>query len=214
MKIFTVINFRRSVLNFLCVSATVWLIFFVAACGNNNSSSTTSGGGSSILSFDETKEAGDIVKESNEILKQIKKRFKDNEPKLEALQNAMKEKNSEKVKTISEELITEINLGTEAGEEAINKLRIAQDKNINQDYKDYLLLKIQALDKYIEAFEERRKAAILLKEGYDPKNAAQRQQVVAAFKEREDKFKEIMEEARKSSEQANQLAQESLNRKS
>ena len=214
MTIFTVINFRKSILKCLCVAAALWSIFFVAACGSKNNSSQTTGGGSSILSFDETKEAGDVVKESNEILKQIKKRFKDNEPKLEELQNALKEKNSEKVKTVSEELITQINLGTEAGQEAINKLRIAQDKNINQDYKDYLLLKIQALDKYIEAFEERRKAAILLKEGYDPKNAAQRQQVVAAFKEREDKFKEIMEEARKSSEQANQLAQESLNRKS
>jgi hypothetical protein len=166
------------------------------------------------LSFDETAEAGETVRESNEILKQIKKRFKDNEPKLQELQEAMKGKNTEKVKTISEELITEINLGTEAGQEAINKLRIAQDKNINDDYKEYLLLKIQALEKYVEAFDERRKAAILLREGYDPKNASQRQQVITAFKEREEKFKEIMEEARKSSEQANELARESLNRKS
>ncbi len=199
--------------NILCVSVSLWLVLFVAACGNQNGSSQT-GGGSSILSFDETKEAGDIVKESNEILKQIKKRFKDNEPKLQALQEAMKGKDTAKVKTLIEELITEINLGTEAGQEAINKLRIAQDKNINEDYKEYLLLKTQALEKYIEAFDERRKAAILLREGYDPKNAAQRQQVIAAFKEREEKFKEIMEDARKSSEQANQLAQESLNRKS
>ena len=200
-------------IKFLCVSATLCLIFILAACGDKNATSQTGGGGG-ILSFDETKEAGDIVKESNEILKQIKKRFKDNEPKLAELQAALKEKNSEKVKTVSEELITQINLGTEAGQEAINKLRIAQDKNINQDFKDYLILKIQALEKYVEAFDERRKAAILLKDGYDPKNAAQRDQVVKAFKEREEKFKEIMEEARKSSEQANQLAQESLTRKS
>lgn len=204
-------SLQRAILNLVCIFVSLWLIFFAAACSNKTNSPQSGGGG--ILSFDETAEAGNIVKESNEILKQIKKRFKDNEPKLQELQKALKEKNPEKVRTLTEELITEINLGTEAGAEAINKLRIAQDKNINEDYKEYLLLKIQALEKYIEAFDERRKAAILLREGYDPKNAANREQVIAAFKEREEKFREIMEEARKSSEQANQLAQESLNRK-
>ncbi|HVE56752.1 MAG TPA: hypothetical protein VNB22_07985, partial [Pyrinomonadaceae bacterium] len=121
---------------------------------------------------------------------------------------------SEKVRSISDQLVTEINAGTEVGEEAINKLRTAQEKNINEDYKQYLSLKIQALEKYVEAFEERRKAAILLRDGYDPKNAAVRDQVIGAFKEREEKFKEIMEEARQSSEEANQLAKDSLNRKS
>jgi hypothetical protein len=211
MKILIKANSRKLVLKCLCVSAALWLIIFVAACPNKTNS-TQSGGG--ILSFDETAEAGNIVRESNDILKQIKQRFKDNEPKLEELQNALKEKNPEKVKSISEELITQINLGTEAGKVAINKLRIAQDKNINEDYREYLDLKIRALEKYVEAFDERRKAAILLREGYDPKNAAQRDQVITAFKEREEKFKEIMEEARKSSEEANQLAKESLNRKS
>lgn len=205
-------NLQRAILNLLFVFVSLWLIFFAAACPNKTNPSQSSGGGG-ILSFDETAEAGNIVKESNEILKQIKKRFNDNEPKLQELQSALKEKNPEKVRTLTEELITEINLGTEAGAEAINKLRIAQDKNINEDYKEYLLLKIQALEKYVEAFDERRKAAILLREGYDPKNASKREQVIAAFKEREEKFREIMEEARKSSEQANQLAQDSLNRK-
>ena len=186
------------------------LSLVLAACPGKNNSSQSGG----ILSFDETAAAGETVREANNILKEIKQQFKDNEPKLEELQNALKEKNADKVRAIAEELITQINLGTEAGKEAINKLRIAQDKNINEDYKEYLFLKTQALEKYVEAFEERRQAAILLRQGYDPKNAANRDQVVAAFKEREEKFKEIMEEARKSSEQANQLAKESLNRRS
>lgn len=211
MKEITKANLQRKILNLLCVFVSLWFIFFVAACPNKNNSSQSGGG---ILSFDETAEAGNIVKESNEILKQIKKRFNDNEPKLQELQNALKEKNPDKVKTISEELETEINLGTEAGKEAINKLRIAQDKNVNEEYREYLQLKIQALEKYIEAFDERRQAAIILRKGYDPKNAANREKIITAFKEREEKFKEIMEEARKSSEQANQLAQDSLNRKS
>lgn len=181
-----------------------------AACAKKNNSSQTGG----IFTFDETADAGNVVREANDQLKQIKQRFKDNEPRLEQLQSALKEKNSEKVKSISDQLVTEINAGTEAGEEAINKLRTAKDKNINEDYREYLDLKIMALEKYVEAFEERRKAAILLRDGYDPKNATIRNQVISAFKEREEKFKEIMEDARKSSEEANRLAKESLNRKS
>jgi len=197
---------RKDLIKILLLSLSLVL----AACPGKNNSSQSGG----ILSFDETAAAGETVREANNILKEIKQQFKDNEPKLEELQNALKEKNADKVRAIAEELITQINLGTEAGKEAINKLRIAQDKNINEDYKEYLFLKTQALEKYVEAFEERRQAAILLRQGYDPKNAANRDQVVAAFKEREEKFKEIMEEARKSSEQANQLAKESLNRRS
>jgi hypothetical protein len=181
-----------------------------AACSKKNNPSQTGG----IFTLDETADAGNTVREANDQLKQIKQRFKDNEPRLQELQTALKEKNSEKVRSISDQLVTEINAGTEVGEDAINKLRAAQEKNINEDYREYLSLKIMALEKYVEAFEERRKAAILLRDGYDPKNAAIRDQVIGAFKEREEKFKEIMEEARKSSEEANQLAKESLNRKS
>lgn len=202
---------QRLILKILCVFVSLWLIFFVAACPSKNNSSQSGG---SILSFDETSDAGETVREANNILKQIKQRFKDNEPRLEELQTALKEKNAEKVRSVSDQLITEINAGTEAGEEAINKLRVAKDKNINNDYREYLDLKILALEKYVEAFEERRQAAILLRDGYDPKNAARRDQVIGAFKQREERFKEIMEAARISSEQANQLAKESLNRKS
>jgi len=179
---------------FIKILVPAFLLLTAAACPNKNNSSQQTGG---IFTLDETAEAGTIVRESNDILKQIKQRFKDNEPRLQELQNALKEKNAEKVRSVSEDLITQINLGTEAGKGAINKLRIAQEKNINDDYKEYLLLKIQALEKYVEAFEERRQAAIILRDGYDPKNAEKREQVVGAFKEREEKFKEIMEDARK-----------------
>jgi hypothetical protein len=202
-------NLQRSILKILCVSVSLWLILFLAACPKTGGPTETGG----IFSSDETKDAGDTVKEANNILKLIKQRFKDNEPRLAELQKALKEKNSDQVRAISDELITEINAGTEAGEEAITKLRAAQEKKINADYKEYLSLKIMALEKYIEAFEERRQAAILLRDGFDPKNAAKRDQVVGAFLQREEKFKEIMEEARKLSEQANDLAKDSLNRK-
>jgi uncharacterized protein YpuA (DUF1002 family) len=181
-----------------------------SACPKKNNSLQTGG----ILTFDETDKAGNEVKEANEMLKLIKQRFKENENRLEELQAAMKGKNPEKVREIADELVTQINAGTEVGEEAINKLRIAQEKNINEDYKEYLSLKIQALERYVEAFEERRQAAILLRDGYDPKNAAKRGLVIGAFTERENKFKEIVQSARELSEEANRLARESLNRKS
>lgn len=184
---------------------------FFAACSEKNNSKQSSGG---IFTLDETAEAGETVKEANAILKQIKQRFNDNEPRLVELQAALKEQNPEKVRAITGQLIDEINAGTEAGEAAINKLRLAQEKNINDDYREYLSLKIQALERYVAAFEERRQAAILLKEGYTPKNDAKRREVIGAFNQREEKFKEIMDDARKISDDANDLAQESLNRKS
>ncbi|HVE55299.1 MAG TPA: hypothetical protein VNB22_00620, partial [Pyrinomonadaceae bacterium] len=116
-----------------------------AACQKKNTPSQTGG----IFTLDETEDAGNTVREANDQLKKIKQRFKDNEPRLEELQTALKEKNSEKVRSISDQLVTEINAGTEVGEEAINKLRTAQEKNINEDYKQYLSLKIMALEKYV-----------------------------------------------------------------
>ncbi|MBS1793247.1 MAG: hypothetical protein JSS81_05305 [Acidobacteria bacterium] len=183
---------------------------FTAACADKNG--PAAGGG--IFSSDETADAGNLVDEVNRnYLKLIKQRFNDNEPRLEELQAALKSKNPEKVKTLCDQLIDEINAGTRMGQEAIDKLRVARDKNINQDYKDYLDLKVTSLQKYIDAFEERRQAAILLRDAYDPKNAAKRDQTIALFKEREEKFKLIVDEARRTSEQANRLARESLNRK-
>lgn len=182
----------------------VALIF--AACPKNEDS----GGG--IFEFDRTQEAASLVVEANDKLKQIKKLFKENEGRLEELKAAMNDKDEKKVKAISEELVYQINNGTKLGEEAIAKIEEAQAMNTNDDFKNYLGLKTQSLRKYIEAFEERRELAKLLHERYDPKNAAQRDFVLEEFKRREEKFKLIMEEGRKSSEDANALAKESLSK--
>ncbi len=200
-------NLQRLVLKILCVFVSLWLIFFVAACsGKNNSSQTSS-------FFDETEEAGKIVLEANDLLKQVKQRLNDNEDRRDELKASLKGKDVDKVKTIANELITQINAGTEVGKEAINKLSDARKKNINDDYKNYLDLKIQALERYIMAFEELSQAAIILRNGYDPNNDAQRRQVIAASKEKDLKFKQIMEEAHELSDEATKLAQDSLNRK-
>lgn len=196
---------KKNLIKILLVALPILLI----ACGNNNSSSSSS----SIFTSDETAQAGEIVKEANAKLIEIKRRFKDNAPRLQELKTAMKEKNADKVREISDQLVTEINLGTEQGNEAINKIRVAKDMNINSDYKDYLSLKLDSLNKYIEAFDQRRQAALLLYNNYDPKDTAKREKTVAEFKEKEEKFSEIMEEARKSSESANMLAIETMRRK-
>lgn len=190
----------------------IFLLILVVAMFAACQSSTSQKGGGGILSLDETEKAGNIVLEANKVFLQIKKRFKDNEPRLEELQQALKDKNPEKVRAISDALVTEINSGSKEAEEAIEKLKTAKELNINDDYRNYLDLKITALEKYIVAFEERRQAAILLRDGYDPKNAAKRDLVVGAFKQREDKFREIMDEAREISAEANDLAAESLKR--
>jgi hypothetical protein len=197
---------KKNLVKSLLIALPVLLI----GCGGNNSSSSTS---SSVFTSDETAEAGNIVKEANAKLIEIKKRFKENEPRLQELQTAMKEKNAEKVRKISDQLVTEINLGTEQGNEAINKIRVAKDMNINSDYKDYLSLKIDSLNKYIEAFEQRRQAATLLRDNYDPKDVAKRERTIVEFKQKEDKFSEIMEEARQSSKDATDLAIETMRRR-
>jgi len=185
-------------------------LLLLSACKSTNIPSQPGG----FFSLDETEDAGNQVKEANEMLKLIKQRFKDNESRLEELQTALKGKDADKVKEIAGEFVTQINAGTEVGEQAISKLRDAQAKNVNEDFREYLSLKIQALEKYVQAFEERRQVAIFLREKYDPKNDAQRKIFKDEFDKREIKFKQIIQEAREISEQANKLARDSLNRKS
>jgi hypothetical protein len=190
------------------------LIFplLLAACaggGQDDSSSSTT----DIFSFDQTQEAYDMVYEANEQLKQIKKLFKENEGRQEDLKTALANKDAAKVKEIADELVYQINAGTRLGEEAIAKIEKVQDMNVSGDFKSYLTLKVESLRKYIEAYEQRRQLAILLRDSYDPKDAKQRDRVVEEFKKSDEVFKRIIAEAQESSEKANDLAKEVLSRK-
>lgn len=181
----------------------------LAACEKNAGSSSSGG----LLSFDQTEEARTKIVEANGDLRKIRQIFNDSEPRLQELQQAMREKNETRVRELCDDLVTKINAGAEIAEEAIRKIREAHDMNINDDFKEYLRLKIDCLEKYLDAYEKRREAAILLRDGYDPKNAAKRDRFLAEFKIKEDEFKVLMEEARLSSEDANMLAIEVLRRK-
>lgn len=182
-------------------------LLLLSACEKENNSS------SSILAFDETDQAREKIIEANGDLKQIRLRFQENEKRLLELNTAIREKEETKVKELCDKLINEIDLGSEAGREAINKIKVAREMNIHEDFKQYLGLKIECLEKYIEAYAQRREAAILLRNSYDPKNLDKRDKFLAEYKEKEEKFKEIFEEARKSSQLANELATESMRKK-
>lgn len=189
----------RAPIAFLILAVTL------AACGGKPNES--------IFSRDETAEAANFVDSANRKLKLIKKRFKDNEPRYDDLKAALKSKDEAKVRAISNEFVDQISAGTQEGNEAIDLLKQARDMNVNADFRQYLDLKIASLEKYVEAFEQRRQAAQLLAEGYDPKDASKRDRVIAEFKQKEEKFNEIIEEGRQSSQDANDLAKESLKKK-
>jgi len=184
----------------------VWLSVGVllAACGKGDSET------SDLLNFsDDTTAAAQLVSEANEDLNKIKIKYKENETKREDLKEAMKNNDVEKVKKISDDLVYIINDGMALGESAIEKIGKAQEMSINSDFKEYLQLKELSLQKQMDAFENYRQAARSLRDGYNPKDEKQREAVKNEFATRNDNFQKIMEEAKKYSKQANDLAKNS-----
>lgn len=170
-----------------------------------------SSGGIDILGpSDETADAANIVIEANKELKAIKVLYENHENKREELKKAMSIDDAAAVKKISDDLVYIINDGAKLGMNALEKIEQARDMNINSDYQDYLRLKSVALKHQLEAFEQYRQAAISLRENYDPKNTQLRQKVSVEFKERSENFQKIMEKARESSTEANELAKDAL----
>jgi len=176
----------------------------ISACGGGTQKTE------SLFSRDETQDAAELVIKANGKLMNIKKRFKENEPRYEELKSALKAKDENKVRELSNRFVDEITTGSQQGDEAIEALKKAKNMNVNEDYRQYLDLKIISLEKYVEAFEQRRQAAELLAQGYDPKNVMNRDKVVAEFRQREEKFSQIIEEGRQTSADANEWARESL----
>ncbi len=164
-----------------------------------------------VLNFsDETTEAAKLVTDANEDLNKIKVLYKKNESKREELKTALKDNNSEAVKKISDELVYIINDGMALGESAIEKIEDAAEMSINDDFKEYLSLKQESLQKQMDAFENYRQAARVLRDGYNPKDERQKDKVKAEFVERDTNFQKIMESSREYSKKANDLAKESL----
>ncbi len=198
------LKYKISLIGLICLLSC----FLVSSCGNGNSSES-----SDILKFsDDTTAAAQFVTEANEELNKIKIIYKDNEAKREDLKDAMKNNESEKVRKISDDLVYLINDGMRLGEGAIDKISKARDMNINPDFKEYLRLKEESLQKQMDAFENYRQAAIFLRDGYDPKDEKQREAVKGKFALFNENFHKIMESAQEYSKQANDLAKESAKR--
>lgn len=189
------------------------LAAFTACRKSDRSSSTDSSGGLDILgTSDQTDDAGKLVADANGDLKQIKAIYRDNEGSVKDLEDAMNAHDTDKVKKIAGDLVTQINSGMALGGTAVGKIDDAENLKINETYRSYLDLKKAALQKQLDAFEFRRQSAILLRDGFGGKDKMEIESAKAKLKEREDNFKRRMEAARDMSEEANQIYKDSLNK--
>ncbi len=179
--------------------------FLFSSCENGNSAESSD----TLFFSDDTTAAAQLITDANEDLNKIKIIYKDNEAKREELKDAMKNNESEKVRKISDDLVYLINDGMRLGKSAIDKISEAREMNINSDFKEYLRLKEESLQKQMDAFENYRQAAIFLRDGYDPKDEKQRENVKSKFATFDENFHKIMESAQEYSKQANDLAKES-----
>ncbi len=192
-------------MQFYAVMAIVLILAF--------SSCRRSGGGISILNpLDETAEAALIVDDANKDLTKIKVLYQQNEGKREDLKAAMEKNDAETAKKIADEVLYLINDGTAYGKSAVEKIQKAQEMQINDDYREYLRLKEEALKRQLEAFENYRQAARILRDSYDPKDAKMREKVKEEFKTRSENYRKLMEDARDYSSRANELAKEAIKR--
>ena len=182
-------------------------LLWTAAC---RSSSRSSDGFDILGPADETANAAKLVSEANQDLTKIKVLYKQNESKREELKKALETNDAEQVKKTSDDVVYLINDGAAFGKSAIEKIEKAQELNANEDYKEYLRLKEEALKRQLEAFENYRQAARSLRDNYDPKNAQLRDKVKEEFKTRSENYQKIMEKARDFSNQANELAKDAL----
>lgn len=189
------------------VFLTIVVIVSAPACRRSG------GGGIDILGPpDETDEAVKLVASANEDLTKIKVLYDENENKREELKKAMAANDAAATKKIADDVVYLINDGAANGNSAVEKIQKAQEMQINDDYREYLRLKEESLKRELEAFENYRMAAKMLRDSFDPKNVAAREKVKEEFKTRSENYRKIMESARDYSNRANELAKDAARR--
>ena len=188
----------------ITLAALICLSIF-SACKKNDASE-----GFDVLSFsDDTSAAAELVQQANEDLNKIKILYKKNESQIEELKAAMGGKDTATVKKITDDLVYVLNDGMSLGESAVEKIGKAQAMNINADFKDYLSLKEESLRKQLEAFENRRQAARLLRDSFGMTDPAAIERAKAGFKEKEEACIKMLEESNAINKKANQVAKDS-----
>ena len=201
------IRFRRKL---ALLFYLILLSVFAFSCKSNTTGTEDD---SSLFDFSsDTEKAVELIQQANDELMRIKILYNENQNTLKDLKEATQKGESEKVKTISKMLVDTINTGFVFADSAKSKIEEAQELNIHQDYKDYLSLKEQSLETQIAAFQFLYDAAKLLSETAGAQDKEQAEKARFVFKEKEENFLMKMEEAKKISAQADDLAKESMKR--
>ena len=199
---------KRKFKNFVYFVLLCTILLSLLACKKGDTTEDND-----ILDFsDDTTKAANLVAEANEDLNKIKIMYKKNEAQLDELKAAMSGQDAAKVKQIAETFVYLINDGASLGQSALEKIERAEAMNVSADYKDYLDLKSQSLQKQLEAFEHRRQAAILLRDSFGTNDPAAIEKAKGAFKSQEEIAQKILGEAQEISKKANTLAKESSQR--
>ena len=180
------------------------------ACQKSGSSSSS---GSSSFLGDDTAEAVKFIDQANGDLREIKKIYIANQDKIDELSSAMNDKEAEKVKTIADALVTEINKGLILGGSAIEKIEKAKNLDVNSTFKEYLSMKSESLRLQLEAFGFRLEAAQVLRDGFGGKDLQAIDKAKVILTEKETEFKKLMEEGRSKSQEANEFAVENSKKK-
>jgi len=197
----------------ILVKASAPALIMAAMCLIYSCKSSGRASGIDILGpSDQIAEAAQLVAEANVELKKIKVLYEKNEDKRSEIKKALEGNDAATVKRISDDVVYIINDGFDSGKAAVDKISQAQEMEINDDYREYLRLKEEALRKQMEAFEHYRQAARILRDNYDPNNTAQREKVKEEFKNRSENYAALMEKARDYSNQANELAKDAMQR--
>lgn len=179
--------------------------FAFSACGKTE----TAEGFDTLIFSDDTTAAAELVQSANEDLNKIKVMYKKNEVQREELIAAINEKNIEKVKTITDDLVNAINEGTILGESAVKKIGEAERMDINPEFKEYLGLKEESLQKQLEAFENRRQAARILRDSFGTADPSAVEKAIISFKEKEATCLQILETSKEINKKANDYAKRS-----
>lgn len=195
---------------FPVLTCLILLSAFVFSC---RSDAVETDDNASLFDFSsDTEKAVELVGSANDELMRIKILYNENQNTLKDLKEASQNRDSEKVKLISKTLLDTITTGFVFADSAKSKIEEAEDLNIHQDYKDYLGLKKQSLEKQVEAFQFLYEAVSLLSDTAGEQDKDQAEKARFVFKEKEENFQARMEEAKKISAQADNLAKESMQR--